>query len=274
MTFSASAPASSANLGPGFDFIALALEMRCRVTVEPTDEWSVPLEAKAIVQSTTAAVGIERPFRVTIESAIPVGRGLGSSAALAVATAGAVLSATDRPADPAAVFRAAAAVEGHPDNAAAAVYGGLVAVADTVAHRLALAPSLLVVVAVPNRTLATAEARAALPAVLPHAAAARSAARAAFLVEGLRTGTAEVLAAARGDELHEAPRASLSPMTADLITVALRAGALHASWSGAGPSVVAIVTDDTSDAVAKALGDAIAQEGHVLRPAIATTGLE
>jgi len=274
MTFTASAPASSANLGPGFDFIALALEMRCRVSVAPEAEWSVPLEARAIVRSTAAAVGVEQPFRVTVDSAIPMGRGLGSSAALAVATAGAVLRATDREPDPAAVFRAAAAVEGHPDNAAAAVYGGLVGVAGAVVHRLTLAPDLLVVLAVPNRTLATAEARDALPATLPHAAAARSAARAAFLVEGLRTGSAAMLAAAGGDELHEGPRASLSPMTADLIAAARRAGALHASWSGAGPAVVAIVTSDTADGVAGALGDAIAREGHVLRPAIAATGLQ
>jgi homoserine kinase len=274
MTFAASAPASSANLGPGFDFIALALDLRCRVEVEPTDDWSVPLAASAIVQRTAAAIGFEQPLRVTIESAIPVGRGLGSSAALSVATAGAVIRANGRQPDPAVVFRAAAAVEGHPDNAAAAVYGGLVAVADAVPHRLALAPSLLAVVAVPNRTLATAEARAALPATVLHAAAARNAARAAFLVEGLRTGSAAILAGASGDELHEAPRASLSPMTADLIATALRAGALHACWSGAGPSVLAIVTEDTVDAVATALGDALADEGHVLRPAIATTGLE
>jgi homoserine kinase len=272
--FAATAPASSANLGPGFDFIALGLEMRCRVSVEPAEEWSVPLDARTIVQSTATAVGIDRAFTVTIDSDIPVGRGLGSSAALAAAAAGAVLRADDRVLDPTAVFQAVAAVEGHPDNAAAAVYGGLVAVADARPRRLTLASSLLVVVAVPNRTLATAEARAALPATVSHAVAARSAARAAFLIEGLRTGDAGALAAARGDELHEAPRAALSPMTADLIAVALGAGALHAAWSGAGPSVVAIVTSDTCDAVAAALGHAIAEEGHVLRPAIATTGLE
>jgi len=270
---SATAPASSANLGPGFDFLALALEIRCRVTLEHASEWSIPLEAEAIVKEVTAVVGSPGPFAVTIESDIPVGRGLGSSAALAVATAVAAMRADEQEPDPAVILAAASGVEGHPDNAAAAVYGGLVAVSPSGPRRLTLAPTLLPVVAVPNQTLATAEARDALPATLPHAAAARSAARAAFLIEGLRTGDADALAAAVGDELHEGPRAALSPLTTHLIEVALRAGALHAAWSGAGPSVLALATANSVDAIEGALKDELAEDGRVLRPSIAISGL-
>ncbi|MEE8331979.1 MAG: homoserine kinase, partial [Acidimicrobiia bacterium] len=253
MRASATAPASSANLGPGFDFLALALEVRCRVTLEPAPEWSVSREAETIVKDVIAIVESEGPFSVTIESDIPVGRGLGSSAALAVATAAAAMRSTEQELDLSAIFKAASAIEGHPDNAAAAVYGGLVAVAPSGPRRLTMAPTLIPIVAVPNQTLATAEARDALPATLPHAAAARSAARAAFLIEGLRTGDADALAAAIGDELHEGPRSALSPLTTTLVEVALRAGALHASWSGAGPSVLALATGETATAIEEAL---------------------
>lgn len=273
MRANATAPASSANLGAGFDFLALALDIRCRVTLEPASEWSVPREAEAIVKDVTAVIESPGPFSVTIESDIPVGRGLGSSAALAVATAAAALRTRDEEPDLGAVFEAASVTEGHPDNAAAAVYGGLVAVAPSGPRRLTLAPMLVPIVAVPNQTLATAEARDALPATLPHAAAARSAARAAFLIEGLRTGDADALAAVVGDELHEGPRSALSPLTTTLVEVALRAGALHASWSGAGPSVLALATGETATAIEEALSEALADEGVIIRPAVASSGL-
>ena len=157
-----------------------------------------------------------------IDSEIPVARGLGSSAALAVAVGAAALRAAGRNLDHDAVFKAAAACDGHPDNAAAAVYGGLVAVAGTTVRHLTIADTLIPVLAVPNTTLPTAEARDALPNTLPHAAAARSAARAAFLVEGLRTGDATALTAAGGDELHEGPRANLSPVSRTLSRRAMR----------------------------------------------------
>ncbi len=273
MTASASAPGSSANLGPGFDFLALALELRCWVTAAPSDKWSVPMEASAIAAQVTTALGAEGPYEITIESDIPVGRGLGSSAALAVATGAAALLSRGIEPDNGALFRAAAAVDGHPDNAAASVYGGLVAVAAGAPHRLELAPSLVPIIVVPNATLSTAEARAALPKTVPHAAAARSVARAAFLVEGLRTADPAALAAAADDELHEGPRASLSPQTVALMAAARTAGALHAAWSGAGPSVIALAERHSAEAVEAALRDAMADDGMVLQPGVAATGV-
>lgn len=273
MSASASAPASSANLGPGYDFLALALELRCEVSLESAAEWSAPAEALDIVQRATAAIGSTGPYAVTVDSEVPVARGLGSSAALAAATAAAVVRLSGDEPDLAAIFTATAAVEGHPDNAAATVYGGLVAVAGTDPRRLSMAPTLVPILAVPNATLPTSEARAAIPATVPHAAAARSAARAAFLIEGLRTGDASALAAAAGDELHEGPRAELSPLTTQLIEVARDGGALHASWSGAGPSMLALATNEDAESIAGALVDALGTEGTVMRPAVAATGV-
>jgi homoserine kinase len=146
-------------------------------------------------------------------------------------------------------------------------------VAGNSVRRLGLAPTLIPVIGVPFATLATMEAREALPSTVPHAAAARSVARSAFLIEGLRTGDAAALAAAAGDELHEAPRSGLSPVTAEMLAEAQEAGALHSSWSGAGPAVIALATDDTVEAVVAALQAVLGDEGEVMRPAVARTGV-
>lgn len=277
----ASAPASSANLGPGYDVLALALDLRCRVAVSEAAEWTVvsggvPDEGggAALVRRTAeeAVTGVG-PLLVEIESEIPLARGLGSSAALIVATAAAVRLLSGGPSVPAALLPVCAGVEGHPDNVAAALFGGLVAVgaAGTV-HPLEVHSSLRVLVAVPDATLPTAAARAATSEPVPTAVASRTAARLAALVEGLRTADPILLAEAAGDELHEARRAHLSPVSGRLIEIARSSGALHACWSGAGPSVLALVTDERADAVRSALAGALGG-GYVLSPEIDRDGL-
>jgi homoserine kinase len=268
----ASAPASSANLGPGYDVLALALDLRCRVSVEESSEWSVISNAEPAgpesLEMVRAVLG-DGPFTVSIESEIPQQAGLGSSAALLVAAAAAVGDPGDRD----AIAAAATAVEGHPDNVAAAVHGGLIAVAPTGTRRLPIHPSLRAVVAVPGERLATAAARAALPDEVDRSVAVRTAARIAMLVEGLRTAERGALAASLGDEMHEAPRALLSSTPSLLIAAALESGALYAAWSGAGPSVLALTTDDTTDTVVASLEDAVGPEGRVLEPAIDRDGV-
>ncbi|MEE9581939.1 MAG: homoserine kinase [Acidimicrobiia bacterium] len=269
----ASAPASSANLGPGFDVLALALNLRCTVSAESADEWSVlsgdEPASQATVEMVRSVAGDAGPHSVRIDSEIPVGRGLGSSAAVLVATAAAISGEADRD----DLFEVAAAVEGHPDNVAAAVFGGLVAVgADGSVNRLAVHPSLQVVVAVPDEVLSTAEARAVLPAEVSRQVAVRSAARLAMLIEGLRTADSVSLLAALGDEMHEAPRRSITETPARLIAAALDAGAAYASWSGAGPSVLGFVVEDSIDPVTAALEDALEGAGSVLELAIDQEG--
>ena len=276
----ASAPASSANLGPGFDTVALALGLRCIARVEQARAWLVVSDgsdpgqqANEFIAAAAAAAGVEGPLQVEIESEVPRASGLGSSAAVAIAVAAAAIRATGREPARDEVFRAVAAVEGHGDNAAAGVYGGLAVVAGNSVLHFDLAGSLVPVVAVPGRELLTSDARTVLPTHVPLAAAARNVARGIALIGGLRTGDPEMLAAAAGDELHETYRAGLSPGAGELMAAALAEGALHAAWSGAGPSVLAIAATEAADAVAGALERELAGGGTVLMPGVDRDGL-
>jgi homoserine kinase len=273
----ASAPASSANLGPGFDVLALALAPRCRVSVELDEGWEVVgsdgVPDDALQAIVWGVAGAAPPHRVEVTSDIPIGKGLGSSAALRVAVAAALEASSgemrlDR------VFATAAAAEGHSDNAAAAVHGGLVAVGPGgEVRRLAMHPSLTVVVAVPDAVLPTSAARAALSPEVSRGVAVRTAARIAFLVEGLRTADPDAFREAAGDEIHEEPRRHLSPLSFEVSAAARAAGALHAAWSGAGPSVLAITTEDRREAVQRAMTEALGGGGVVLHPAIDREGV-
>jgi homoserine kinase len=257
----ASAPASTANLGPAFDVIALALSPRCVVRARVADEWSVShggahrlsdIEDDGVIAAARHAIG-DRPLTIEVDNDIPLARGIGSSAAAFVAGTAAALRAIGDNASPDRVFRVAADLEGHADQVAAAVYGGLVlAPAEGMPLRLPLHPSLRPVVAVPDIRLPTHEARAVLPPRYPRDVVIRTVARTTALTAGLITGDPEMLAAAHGDEIHEAPRDAMSPDVGKLVDVARRAGALHAARSGAGPSVVAIATADSVDRIVSA----------------------
>ncbi|MDF1594745.1 MAG: homoserine kinase [Acidimicrobiia bacterium] len=278
----ATAPGSSANLGPGFDTLALALEITCRVVAVRAPEWMVshhgphapaPGDDDAVLLAARTAVGAENPLKLEVYNEIPLGRGLGSSAAAFVAGAAAGLRAVDQQADTAVVLRLASDLEGHADNVAASVFGGLVAAVGSLAQPLVLHPSLRLVIAVPSRRLPTKWARQALPEIVEHDVAARSVARVVALVEAFRTADPRLFAAAAGDELHEAPRGPLFPEAEDLMFTARSAGAVHTCWSGAGPSILAVVDGDGVEAVATALREALGSEGTVLLPAIAFQGL-
>ena len=241
----ARAPASSANLGPGFDTLALALRLYVEVEVEEAPELVVttegegadlPADGTHLAARVAAGVRGHDRLAVHVRSEIPVGRGLGSSAALAAAAAAAAGAE-----DPLTV---AATADGHPDNAAASVLGGLVTATvapdgTPVAARLPLDAGLSFVLLVPSRTLPTAEARSALPAQVAHRDAVFNLGRMGQLVAGL--GDRRLLRRwAMEDRLHQPPRTSLFPEAPLLLAGLLEAGALASCWSGAGPSLLAV----------------------------------
>jgi homoserine kinase len=282
MTFvRASAPASSANLGPAFDAMAIALELRCSVEAARADAWKVehvgpeapgPDADDAVLAAAKVAVGRDRPLQLVVDNHIPLGRGLGSSSAAFAAGALAAWRAVGEEHPEERLFDVVAELEGHPDNAAAAVYGGLVLTSGPRVHRLPWNPLLHLLVAVPHVPFATRQARRVLPSSYPRDVVVRSVARTASLVAGLLAADGSLLRSASGDELHEAPRSVERPDTTALVDTAMSSGAYHACWSGAGPSVLAITPAEMVDAVCTALSARINGNGDVLRLEVATTG--
>lgn len=278
----ASAPASSANLGPGFDCLAVAVELRCTVTAFVADEWSVEHRGAfsppsgsddAVLIAAEKAVGGDRPLRLVVDNEIPIGRGLGSSSAAFASGALAAWRAVGEDASSSRLFRLVDELEGHPDNAAAAVFGGFVlAGAAGAVHRLPWNPRYRIVLAVPEEPFSTREARRVLPASYGADVVSRSLARVAALVAGLILGDDEVLTSASGDEIHELTRGKVRPDVTSLVHTARSAGAVHAGWSGAGPSVVSLVTAETLEPVCAALRRRLDGDGVVLTPAVAATG--
>ncbi|MCH7846095.1 MAG: hypothetical protein IH850_09725 [Acidobacteria bacterium] len=279
MTGSASAPGSSGNLGPGFDVLGLAVDLRCRVTASPSSDSTVddgegpqPLADDHIIHRAVSAT-TDAPMAIVVDNSVPRTRGLGSSAAVMAAAAAASIRANGGEPDRQAVYDIVAGIEGHGDNAGPAVYGGLIVVGVDGPRSLPIDDRLVTVFGVPHSVLATSEARAALPELVALSTATRSVSRAVSLAEGLRTGDRATLAAARGDELHEAPRAALSPVTGTLIEAALAAGAMHAAWSGAGPTAIAFTTAEEREAVVAAMTAVLGDNGDVMILAVDYEGL-
>jgi homoserine kinase len=262
------APATSANLGPGFDSLGLALTLHDVVTariissgleIEVSghgEETAAAGEQHLVIRAMRAAfaaLGGQPPgIALQCRNVIPQGYGLGSSAAAIVAGLLAARAIAGVPSaghaaagqEPAhtELLRLAAGLEGHPDNVAACLAGGLTIAwmsADGArSARLSPLAGLTPVLCVPPEPLATAAARLALPASVPHADAAQNSARAALLIAAL-TGDPELLMEATEDFLHQRYRVTAMPRTASLIA-SLRSAGIPAVVSGAGPAVLAL----------------------------------
>ncbi len=281
-------PATSANLGPGFDAFAIALPLLADFEVRVAKAWAVTVDgegsgipsaeenlfvvaAKAVAKATGAALP---PQHVTQRSTIPLARGLGSSAAAIVGGALAANDLLGGPLDRRTLLRVASEVEGHADNVAAALYGGFTVVLPTsegpVATRIAFPRTWRVCLFVPREPLSTAEARALLPAQVSRADAVFNLAHASAVLAAVLRADGALLSLAMHDRLHEPARAKLVAGLAETSGAARTSGAFGAALSGAGPSIIAIAPARLAPRVVAAMEESaatagVAGRGRVLR---------
>jgi homoserine kinase len=292
MRVTARVPATSANLGPGFDCFGLALDLCNEVTAdtdaEPGVEWEgegadeLPADGGDLITRTMEGVAARLglalpPVRLSAINRIPLERGLGSSSSAAVA--GVVLASAlldvGIHTDPFSTFSLAADIEGHPDNAAAAVFGGFtIASPDGIVRRLDTHPDLRPVAIVPPERLATTEARAALAPSVPREDAVYNVAHAALVVDAL-TRDPSLLEGALRDRLHQDARLSLLfqriSSLDDVISVLERA---HLPWcvSGAGPTLLVFDRAPGADLSIASLG--VSSAWRILRLGVRASGFE
>ena len=278
-SFSVRVPASTANLGAGFDCIGLALKLyltvsarivpeasvasRVRISGEGSDDDLPSSEENLIIRSMRFTAGREGlslpPLELDINNELPLARGLGSSATAIVAGITLASLVCDRELSGETVLRYAVEMEGHADNVAAAYLGGLVVSCvkpdgNVLAVQRSWPSELKVVVVSPEAFLKTAETRSVLPVNVPREDAVFNLQRVALFGAALEAGAYDLLWDAMQDRLHEAHRQSLVPGLAEALATPPQPGLLGIALSGSGPSVVALVRDCSGD-----IGEAIAE---------------
>ena len=278
-------PGSTSNLGAGFDCVGVAVDRRLVLTARLSSSPAVTIERRGTLDQLTIPADQDLCYRgfaracevagrgtppsvvLSVESEIPVGRGLGSSAAAAVAGAVAASALLELGLERDALVDLCAALEGHPDNVAPAVAGGAVlAVAARAGSGVVVTPlvvhtSLALVFAIPDFAVETKQARAVLPGSVSHSTAVAGAARAAALVQGLASADARLLALALDDVLHVPFRRRLVPGYDAVVSAALGAGAFGATLSGSGPTVLALASSQRATGVGEAMVGAWRESG-------------
>ncbi len=258
--FAVSVPATSANLGPGFDSVGIALELRIRAEVTvleagATPQWSftgseAPThgglrdEMMRAMRTLFAAVGAAPPpLAIVVDNPIPLGRGLGGSAAGAALGLAIAAQIREPAPDIAELTRTVTVLEGHPDNGVPAIVGGVViAVAedeDVIYARFAPPPNVRAYVVVPDFSMPTREARAILPDAYPRRDAVYNVGHAALLGAAFASGNVGLLRVAMRDRLHQPFRASFVPGLNEMLALD-EPGLIGVALSGAGPSVLAL----------------------------------
>ena len=286
-------PGTSANLGPGFDVLGLALAIHesvrvtfggdgpaVRVRAAGPGSASIPVDSTNLVVRALRALyrkaGKSLPaVDIQLDVRLPVAGGLGSSSAAIVGGLVAANESLGRPLDLSALIDLATDMEGHPDNVAPALTGGLtmaVRAKDAVRwvawKEASLFKNLRAVVVVPSFQVPTAKARRALPARVPRADAVFNAAHVALLLGAVRSGRWALLGEAMDDRLHQPYREKLVPGLSAVIGAARRAGAHGAALSGAGPSVLALCAPAAAPRVARAMVAAFGRKGSRARSEI------
>jgi homoserine kinase len=277
--FIARIPASTTNLGPGFDVLGLALQLYSTVTLEPSetdtevivsgvDTDKIPSTPEHIAFQAVELVfkrsGTKPPkgFKLHIDNGIPAIRGLGGSG---TAILGGLLTANvlcGTPFSDAELLNFATEMEGHPDNVAASLYGGIVVSAQENGQvhtvQLACPPELSIVLAIPDFPLSTKQAREVLPKSVDFADAVYNTSRSTLLIASIATGQFEMLRVAMKDRLHQPYRTSLIPGFNDVAEAAITNGALSVALSGAGPTIAAYCLEH-AEQVAKQMQNAFNQ---------------
>ncbi|WP_338016881.1 homoserine kinase [Paenibacillus antri] len=262
----AKVPATSANLGPGFDALGIALSLYAWIEMAPADETSIALLGNGteglpsdksnllygIAQRVFDEAGVRVPeLEIAFAGDIPLARGLGSSAAAIVGALGAANALIGEPLPRDELFRIATEIEGHPDNVGPAIYGGIVTAiwdGERASHiRLDVPAGLATLVAIPTYELLTSKARAALPETYSRADAVFNLSRAALLTAAFATGKLDVVRHAMQDRLHQPYRAPLVPGLSRVLSEASARGALGAALSGAGPTAIAFVDEASAN---------------------------
>ncbi len=246
-------PASTSNFGPGYDCLGAALQLYNHVTIRREDECRSPRmigEAARLFFKESR----EWPFSFScdIQGDVPASRGLGGSACVRLGVLLGLNHLTGTPMDRSSIFRLAARLEGHPDNAAPAAFGGFTIVRGQAVQRFKVSPKLYFVLLIPNFEIKTSQARKVLPARIDRLAAVESCANACAITAAFASGNYENLRGAFVDRFHQPFRESLIPILPRVIAAAEKAGALGVFLSGSG-STIAAVTLDSPKKVATAM---------------------
>lgn len=291
-----SVPATSANLGPGFDALGLALNLHNTIKLSRAEKgiivevqgegagWLPRNETNTIVKAAQRIfdqVG-ERPagLRFSLSNRVPPGSGMGSSAAALVGGAVAANALLDDPLSRDDVLRIAVEMEGHPDNACAAMLGGLVVSSfgdSELLYRRVAVPRLTVAIALPDVHALTEELRALLPKTVPLKDAAANIGRAALVVQALAEADYDLLGAAMRDLLHEPYRKKAIPGYEQAVKAAYEAGAAAVTISGAGPSLIAFGPENHAQigaAMAHALEEAVGKPARTWTLQVDTHGAQ
>jgi homoserine kinase len=286
-------PASTSNLGAGFDALSLALQKYLRISIEPADAMeivangvdaaSIPTTPDNLIRRVADRVAKSRgkqlpPFRMMIDNEIPLARGMGSSAAAIIAGVTCYELATDDELSAHEIFQYALEFESHPDNLAAAYRGGLVATVmaddgEVLIAKLAVADGVMPVVVIPAFELSTEKARGVLPQTYSRKDAVYNIQRSALTVAALTTGNWAHLREAMKDRIHQPYRAPLIPGFEEILAIKTP-GLLGVALSGAGPTVLALATPADAESVGCKIADVFEKHGVQSTPLIVNIDTE
>ena len=278
-------PASSANLGPGYDVLAAALAMHLQLEVEEAGSFSVeagglgvPLDRSNLCVRAFETLRPADGIAFRIKSEIPLAAGLGSSAAAIVAGLLAADHLYELALEQEDVLAKAAEIEGHPDNVAAALYGGFVVCANNdgtlAATQLDPPQGVEGVVVIPNEQVPTEEARKAIPDEVPLTDAVANVSAASELVLGIQRSDLTLIGRGLADRLHQPYRAGLYPRSMEIVEEAPRMGAIGATISGAGPTVLVWCFWQNTGDVMKALNERVGDWAEVRRVPFSPIGAD